>query len=85
MIFKWIVTATAILFGTFFLGPWESAMMKIYGKMGMPSLSDQSYLYNEKMNAFFGTIQALLLMVTNFISIFKPRKKTKYKSMQQRH
>ncbi len=83
LIFKWIVTATAILFGTFFLGPWETTMMEISGKLGMTSLSDQAYLYNQKMNLIFGTIQVLLLMVTIFISIFKPwrTKKVKNKSV----
>lgn len=79
MIFKWIVTVTAILFGTFFLGPWETTMMEISGNLGMSSLTDQAYLYNEKMNLIFGAIQALLLMVTIFISIFKPWKTKKAK------
>jgi uncharacterized membrane protein len=82
MIFKWIVTISAILFGTFFLGPWETKMMEISGKMGMSSLTEQAYLYNEKMNLIFGGAQSFLLMVTIFISIFKPwkTKKTKEKT-----
>lgn len=72
LIFKWIVTITAILFGTFFLGPWETTMMEISGKLGMSSLSSSAYLFNEKMNLVFGTIQVLVLMITVFISIFKP-------------
>ncbi|SHO53475.1 hypothetical protein [Desulfopila aestuarii] len=79
LIFKWIVTITAILFGTFFLGPWETNMMEISGKLGMSSMSDDEYLYNEKMNLIFGTIQVLLLIVTIFISIFKPWRSTKGK------
>ncbi len=74
LIFKWIVTVTAILFGTFFLGPWETTMMEISGKLGMSSLSDPAYLFNEKMNLIFGAIQVLVLMITVFISIFKPWK-----------
>jgi uncharacterized membrane protein len=80
MIFKWIVTISAILFGTFFLGPWETTMMEISGKLGMSSLNDPSYLYNQKMNLIFGGIQCLLLMVTLFISIFKPWKSKKGKA-----
>ena len=72
--FKWIVTAVAILFGTFFLGPWETTMMEISGKLGISSLSDPSYLFNERMNLIFGTVQVLVLMITVFISIFKPWK-----------
>ena len=69
---KWVVTLSAIVFGTFFLGPWESAMMEISGKLGMTSLGNSAYLYNQKMNLLFGTLQVVILMVTLFISIFKP-------------
>jgi uncharacterized membrane protein len=79
LIFKWIITVAAILFGTLFLGPWETTMMEISGKLGMSSLSDQTYLYNEKMNFIFGTIQVLILMTTIFIPIFKPWKSRKTK------
>lgn len=79
MIFKWFVTVTAILFGTFYLGPWETKMMEISGKIGISSLNDSVYLYNEKMNLVFGTIQVLVLMITIFISIFKPWRSIKSK------
>ena len=77
IIFKWIVTVAAILFGTFFLGPWESTMMEISGILGISSLSDPEYLYNQKMNLIFGATQVLVLVVTVFISIFKPWKRRK--------
>jgi uncharacterized membrane protein len=77
MIFKWIVTIFAILFGTFYLGPWETNMMEISGKLGMESLTNPDYLYNQKMNLIFGTAQCLILMITVFISIFKPWKRRK--------
>ena len=80
MIFKWIVTITAILFGTFFLGPWETTMMEISGRLGLDALSDPAYLYNQKMNAIFGGLQCLVLIITLFISIFKPWKKKKTKN-----
>ncbi|MCJ7680475.1 MAG: hypothetical protein MUP70_07110 [Candidatus Aminicenantes bacterium] len=80
MIFKWIVTVSAILFGTFYLGPWETVMMEISGKLGLASLNDPAYLYNQKMNLFFGGLQCLILMATVFISIFKPWKKKKAKT-----
>jgi len=75
--FKWIVTVTAIVFGTFFLGPWEAAMMDISGRIGILALGDNAYLWNQKMNLFFGTIQVLILMTTIFISIIKPWKTKK--------
>ncbi len=77
LIFKWVVTVSAILFGTFFLGPWETTMMEISGRLGISSLSDQAYLYNEKMNVIFGSIQVLILILTVFISTFKPWKSRK--------
>jgi uncharacterized membrane protein len=81
LIFKWIVTILAILFGTFFLGPWETGMMEISGRIGISSLSDPAYLYNEKMNLIFGTIQTLVLVITVFVSVFKPWKSRKKKSV----
>lgn len=75
--FKWIVTIVAILFGTFYLGPWETNMMEISGKLGMESLVNSDYLYNQRMNLIFGTVQCLILLITVFISIFKPWKKRK--------
>lgn len=71
---KWIVTVSAILFGTFFLGPWEAAMMDISGNIGIAALQDPSYLWNQQMNLIFGSAQVLLLLATVFISIFKPWK-----------
>jgi len=77
LVFKWIVTISAILFGTFFLGPWETNMMEISGKIGLSSLSDPEYLYNQKMNLIFGMAQVSLLLITIFISVFKPWKPKK--------
>lgn len=74
LVFKWILTVSTILFGTFFLGPWETAMMNISGDLGIRALSDPEYLYNQKMNFIWGGLQTFLLMVTVFISIFKPWK-----------
>ncbi len=75
MIFKWVVTVGAILFGTFYLGPWETEMMNISSQLGIASLEDPAYLYNQRMNIIFGALQVLLLLVTLFISIFKPWKR----------
>jgi len=80
LILKWIITVAAILFGTFFLGPWETGMMEISGTSGISCLSDQAYVYNQKMNFFFGGLQCSALMITVFISIFKPWKKRKPKN-----
>jgi uncharacterized membrane protein len=77
LVFKWIVTIAAILFGTFYLGPWETAMMEISGKLGSASLGDPAYLYNERMNLYFGSLQVLVLIGTVCVSVFKPWKAKK--------
>jgi uncharacterized membrane protein len=74
---KWIITIAAILSGTFFLGPWEIAMMEISGRLGIAALNDQAYIYNERMNLMFGMVQCFLLLFTLFVSVLKPWKKKK--------
>jgi uncharacterized membrane protein len=74
LIIKWIVTVVAILFGTFYLGPWETTMMDISGDLGISSLGDAAYRYNENKYFIFGVVQGIVLMVTVFISVFKPWK-----------
>ena len=69
---KWLITVSAILFGTFFLGPWETAMMNISAELGLAALTDQEYLYNQRMNLWFGTLQCVVLLFTVWISVFKP-------------
>jgi len=44
------------------------------------SIYNQPYLYNQKINVIFGGIQCIVLMITVFISIFKPWKKKKSKN-----
>jgi hypothetical protein len=54
---KWVITIIAIASGTFYLGPWEVAMLETSDKLGISALSDQTYLYSEKMNFIFGMVQ----------------------------
>lgn len=72
IIIKWIITVSAILFGTFFLGPWETSMMQISGDLGLEALKNADYLYNQRMNLWFGALQCFILMLTVWISVFKP-------------
>ena len=74
VIFKWVVTLSAIVFGTICLGPWETAMTEISGRLGLEALNDVAYLYNQDMNFTWGTVQVAVLIATVFISIFKPWK-----------
>jgi hypothetical protein len=51
--------------------------MEISRTLGIEALKDPDYLYNQRMNLIFGAIQCLILMITVFISIFKPWKQRK--------
>lgn len=74
IIFKWISFVVAAINGTFLLGPWEMGMVNISGKMGLAALNDVNYLYYQKMYLIIGALQCLLILLTIFISIFKPWK-----------
>ena len=69
---KWVITVSAIVFGTFFLGPWETSMMNISAELGLSAVEDAQYLYNQRMNFWFGTAQVFVLAFTVWISVFKP-------------
>lgn len=74
IILKWVLTITAIWFGSTYLGPWERALVEISGKLGMAALISPDYLQYEKMHVVFSAVQILLLITIIFISIFKPWK-----------
>ena len=69
---KWIITIFCILFGTFFLGPWESEMVNISQKTGSAALQDSAYISSMHLNFWFGIVQVILIIFTIFISVFKP-------------
>lgn len=73
--FKWIVTVSLILFGTFWLGPWTNGATAIADAERALALQNQTYIYNRNMANIFGSAQALILIVVIFISVFKPWKK----------
>lgn len=72
VIVKYIINITAILFGTFFLGPWVNGMESISKVERLAALQNPVYLHAIKMNAAFGAIQAFTLIFAAFISVFKP-------------
>lgn len=69
---KYVITFAAILFGTFFLGPWVNGMEAISSLEGIQSLQDPSYMHYAEMNKYFGPLLAVILTVTLFISVLKP-------------
>lgn len=74
LILKWVLTVGAILFGTFWLGPWETAMMEISGHLGIAALDDPAYLANQRLNFVWGSVQVGVLVSMIWLSIFKPWK-----------
>jgi uncharacterized membrane protein len=74
LILKWVVTVGAIVFGTFCLGPWETAMMEISGQLGIAALADPDYLANQRLNFTWGAVQVAILAALIWVSVFKPWK-----------
>ena len=70
--YKWVVTVTAVLFGTFFLGPWLNEMTALSDSLRFEALQNAAYLHNRLMNHVFGTLQASVLVFTVFVSVFRP-------------
>ena len=74
LIIKWAITIFGILAGTFFLGPWETAMNDISRQQGGAALLDAKYLSSMYLNFWFGILQVVLLVSAMFLSVFKPWK-----------
>lgn len=72
IILKYIINITAILFGTFYLGPWVNGMEAISRVEGLAALQNATYLQFAEMNRYFGSLQAFVLVLAAFISVFKP-------------
>jgi hypothetical protein len=72
IIVKYVINIAAILFGTFFLGPWVNGMEAISEVERLAALQNTTYLGYQKMNLYFGSLQAFLLIVAAIISVFKP-------------
>ena len=71
---KWVITIFCVLSGTFFLGPWEAAMVEISGELGGAALLDAKYASSMYLNFWFGIFQIVLIVFAMFISVFKPWK-----------
>jgi len=72
VLIKWVITIFCILSGTFFLGPWETAMLNISHQSGDTALMNVGYLSSMRLNFWFGIVQLILLIFAMFISVFKP-------------
>ena len=70
--FKWVVTVGAIIFGTFWLGPWVNGMTALADSLRLAALTNEAYLHARLMNTVFGSMQASILAATIFVSVFRP-------------
>ena len=73
MTFKWIVTLLIIILGTIFSGPWISEMVRISGELGMGALNNADYQWFDKNQTIMGICMNGTLIITIFISVFKPK------------
>ncbi len=69
---KWILTVSAVVFGTFWLGPWLNAMGPISARMGLAALADPAYAWLKDANAVGALIQCASLLFMVGLSVLKP-------------
>jgi len=74
MTFKWIITLLIIILGTIFSGPWINEMVRISGEIGTDALNNSEYQWFDKNQTLMGICMNLTLIITIFISVFKPKK-----------
>jgi len=74
MTFKWIITLLIIILGTLYSGPWIAEMVKISGELGMAALNNTDYQWYDKSQTLMGLCMNGTLIITIFISVFKPGK-----------
>jgi uncharacterized membrane protein len=72
---KWVITVTAILFGTFYLGPWIQDMIRMSSAGDVSA--NQEYLNVQKLHFIYGSIQAVSLLFAVYLSVYKPWKRKK--------
>ena len=72
LIIKWLLTAAAILSGTFFLGVWEQNMLELSRDLGLDALSDPAYLAVKAKHLYLSLVQVGSLLFMVIISVFKP-------------
>lgn len=77
IIFKWIVTVGIILLGTFYSGPTLKEIVNTSKADGLSVLNNPEYLLKDKIHHIIGLGMTLTLIVTIFISVFKPWGKKK--------
>jgi hypothetical protein len=72
--FKWIVTVSIIVIGTIFTGPWIAEMTEMSLRDGISVLQNSRYILISRSQLAVGLCMNFTLVITVFISVFKPWK-----------
>lgn len=74
LVYKWIVTLTLIVTGTFYLGPMTTEMVDISNKLRLAALGNEDFLSRWEIGLWAGFINAALLLIAFIVSTLKPWK-----------
>jgi hypothetical protein len=74
LVYKWIITVSIIVIGTIFTGPWIAEMTEMVKRDGMSVLQNSRYISISRSQLVVGLCMNATLIITVFISVFKPWK-----------
>jgi hypothetical protein len=69
---KWVLTVAAIVFGTFWLGPWLNAMTSISATERLQALQNPLYMFDRQGTIWGGLMVTICLLAIVAISLLKP-------------
>ncbi len=69
---KWVLTVSAIVFGTFWIGPWLNAMTSISATERLQALHNPLYMFNNQGIIWGGLAINVTLLVVIAVSLLKP-------------
>ncbi|WP_235919477.1 hypothetical protein [Heliomicrobium undosum] len=72
VIVKWVLTVVAILFGTFFIGPWLNELVEISRIERILALQNAVYLSHFQSHALSSLVQIASMIFMIVISVLKP-------------
>ena len=72
VIYKWFLSISLIIFGTFWLYPWSNTAQAIAESRGLLAKSDLVYTLDVRGVLIGSAVQAILLLVIIGISVIKP-------------
>lgn len=72
VITKWVLTTAAIVFGTFWIGPWLNAMTSISAAERLQALQNPLYMFDSQGTIWGGLAINLTMLVIIAVSLLKP-------------